>query len=132
MKKLESKWQTVFNKYLRQRRAEGRPLYGIFELKNTEIDSIPFNCLEDGQKEGLPAVEKEGLIWKLSDADPRLKPGDCISTPPLTAYIVIKYPKKFIIIPIQTFFKEEKESERKSLTLERAEELAFKILNTHE
>jgi hypothetical protein len=117
--KREAKFQSIFNQYLRNKR-----LHGVFELKQTITDSLPFSALELHQKESLIASMTTGIIWKLSDQDQREKPFDVISSPPLTAYVVIKYPDFFCIIYAPVFIKESQDSKRRSLTSERAKELA--------
>lgn len=125
----ESKHQIEWNKYLRTMRQNNTPLYGVFELKQTSTDRISFNCLEEGQRAGLPAIKKRGFVWKISDADPRLKPCDSISLPPMDAYIVIRYPKCFCVIDIETFLELEKESGAKTLHLDHAKRIAYKIIH---
>jgi len=118
MKKKEQKWNTIFNQYLRQRK-----IYGFFELKQTDTDSIPFDCLEPSQARGLPACHNNGLVWKFSDQDQREKPCDCVSIPPLDAFVVIKFPDGFYVIRYFTFELEASNNIRKSLTKERAGEI---------
>lgn len=99
MQKREAKFQTVFNKYLRelQKRGEG---YGHYELKQTQTKSFAFSKIQDHQIAGLMAAEMNGFVWKYSDQDQRMKPFDCSSMPRMKSYIVIKYPECFCIIGI--------------------------------
>jgi hypothetical protein len=117
--KKEAKFQTIFNQYIRIKR-----IPGVFELKQTESDTLLFSALKEHQKKGLLATTHEGVVWKLSDSDPREKPFDCISTPPLNAYVAIKYPNFFCIIHAYIFINEEGRSKEKSLSSERARQLA--------
>jgi len=121
--KLEAKWQTVFNSYVREKK-----LYGYFELKQTKKDSIPFNSVEDHQIEGLLAAKSNGFVWKLSDADMRTKPFDSFNTMPAPSFVVIKFPDGFYIIPVDRFVLEKEISERESLTVDRAKELSYKVV----
>ena len=120
--KREASFQTIFNNYLREKKMDG-----VFELKQTRTDSIPFLALETHQRESLLAVEDNGFVWKLSDADPRQKPFDCFSIGICPAYVVIRYPECFVMIRIDEFLQEERISERKSLTLQKAKDIAERI-----
>ncbi len=82
----ESKSNTILNQYLREKR-----MYCYYELKVCGGTAFPFSKIEDNQDEGLPALAKEGLVWKLSDEDSRKKPCDGFCTPPLPAYLVILF-----------------------------------------
>lgn len=123
--KREANFQTFFNRYVREKK-----LAGVFELKQTTEDSIPFSDLQPHQREGLLAVEEGGFVWKLSDADPREKPFDMIATGLMSAYVAVKFPGKMItVIPIDDFLQEESVSKRKSLTLVRATIIASKVIH---
>jgi hypothetical protein len=89
----ESKNNTILNQYLRETR-----LYCYYELKVARGDKFFFSAIEDHQDEGLPALAKEGLVWKLSDEDMRRKPCDGFCAPPLPAYLVIKFGDLFCFI----------------------------------
>lgn len=93
MIKHEAHWQTIFNQYLREKK-----WYGYFELKQTKAKTFNFKAIEQCQLDGLSAVEQSGLVWKLSDQDQRQKPCDTVYTPPLPAYLVIKFEDGFYII----------------------------------
>lgn len=122
MKKHEASFQTVFNHYLRTLRQSGRPFFGNFELKQTGTDSLAFDAVKNHQKAGLLAAEKAGFIWKYSDEDSREKPFDCSSIPPLPGYVAVLYRLSgfFYVIPHHRFVEESIDSERRSLTEERA------------
>ena len=122
MKKREARWNTIFNQYLREKK-----LLGYFELKQTDKDYFPFSKLEIHQYEGLLASEKEGFVWKLSDQDMREKPFDCLSTPPLPSYLVIKFPDGFYLIRIKDI-KTLKNNNEMSITLDKARIIAEKII----
>ncbi len=88
---------TLIGQYLREARKEG--FYCYWELKVARGKSFPFSAIEEGQKLGLPALEREGLVWKLSDEDSRVKPCDGMSVPPLPAYLVIRFGERFLFVP---------------------------------
>lgn len=127
MRKPEAKWQTIWNQYLRERRDAREPIYGYFELKQTTKDSFPFSKIEIHQYDGLQATEKSGLIWKFSDDDRREKPCDCQCTPPLSSYIVIKFPDAYYMIQIGQIVKLREEGGI-SITVEQARQVAEKIV----
>jgi hypothetical protein len=122
MIKRETKWQTVFNTYLREKQ-----MYGFFELKVTTLDYFPFAKIEKGQYDGLQSTEKHGLVWKMSDADPRPKPCDCLSVPPLPSYLVIKFKDGFYLIRFSDIVKMR---DAGAITIARpvAEQVAEKII----
>lgn len=118
----ESKWTTVFNRYLREKK-----MYGFFELKVTVTETFPFSKIETNQYDGLQATEKNGLVWKLSDQDMRQKPCDTLSIPPLPSYIVIKFPDAFYFIRMKDIV-EMREMGLVSITHKMAKEKAEKLL----
>jgi hypothetical protein len=122
MHKPEAKWQTIFNQYLRETK-----MPGFFELKCTTNLSFPFSKIEPHQYEGLIAAEKNGLVWKLSDQDMRLKPCDTLSIPALPAYLVIKFPDGYYCLRIGEVVKIRDEGVI-SITLQKAKEVAEKIV----
>lgn len=89
----EAAANTILNQYLRETR-----LYCYYELKIASGTTLPFSKIEEHQKEALPALAKEGLVWKLSDEDSRKKPCDGFCTPPLPSYLVIKFGQKFYFV----------------------------------
>ncbi len=92
----ENKANTLLNQYLRATR-----MYCYYELKVAKGDRFAFSAIEDNQDEGLPALAKEGLVWKLSDEDSRKKPCDGFCAPPLPAYLVVKFGDIFYFIEYQ-------------------------------
>ncbi len=92
----ENKSNTLLNQYLREKR-----MYCYYELKVAKDRRFYFKDIEENQDEGLPALEKNGLVWKLSDEDSRKKPCDGFCTPPLPAYLVIKFVDRFYFIEYQ-------------------------------
>lgn len=123
----ESKDNTLLNQYLREMRKEG--FYCYYELKTARGGTFAFSKIEDVQDEGLPALRKEGLVWKLSDEDSRRKPCDGFSAPPLPSYLVIKFGGTFCFIPYEDI-QEMRASGRKSITAAEAVELSTKVVHT--
>jgi len=116
--KREAKFQTFFNHWLKEVRKEifvfklpdcgfqnpfdvfsvsANGLFSAWELKQTQTNSLPFLSVAPHQINALSIVK---------------------------GYVVIKYPDFFCSIGINNFVKQEKESNRKSLTSERAKEIA--------
>jgi len=91
--KREQKWNSLLNQYFKEKK-----FYCYYELKQTETDNFAFSKIRKVQDEGLPSAEKNGLIWKLSDEDSRGKPMDGFCTPPLPAYLIIKFKNEFCFI----------------------------------
>lgn len=89
----ESKNNTILNQYLREKR-----MYCYYELKVVKGGRFNFGKIEDNQDQGLPALAREGLVWKLSDEDSRKKPCDGFCTPPLPSYLVLKFDNTFYFI----------------------------------
>lgn len=119
MNKREADFQVVFNKYLRK-----KGLTGVFELKQTTGKTIRFNVVKEHQIEGLRAAQNSGFVWKLSDADIRMKPFDVIAAPPLRAYIVIKFPGIFHVIPLDAYIAFRDSIGKSALTIGESCELA--------
>lgn len=118
----ESKSNTVLNQYLREKR-----LYCYYELKVATGNTFPFSKVESNQDQGLPALSKEGLVWKLSDEDSRKKPCDGFCTPPLPAYLVIKFGQAYYFIDYQCI-SDLRATGAKSITEEGARKLSTKIV----
>lgn len=118
----ESKDNTILNQYLREKR-----MYCYYELKTARGNSFAFSKIEDNQDQGLPALEREGLVWKLSDEDSRKKPCDGFCTPPLPAYLVIKFEQTFYFIQYKHIQKI-RDSGEKSINQDEASTIADKIV----
>lgn len=119
----ESKHNTTLNQYLRATR-----MYCYYELKIAKGNRFAFSAIEDNQDEGLPALAKEGLVWKLSDEDSRKKPCDGFCTPPLPAYLVIKFGQKFYFIEYANILTARANGE-KSIDEAGADFLASKVIH---
>lgn len=120
--KKEAKWNTVLNQYFREKK-----FYCFFELKQTDKESFPFSQIRKVQEEGLPALEKSGLVWKLSDEESRPKPCDGFSIPPLPSYLIIKFPDGFYFIRVEDVSRLKDEGVI-SISRSTAEKLAEKII----
>lgn len=119
----ESKDNTLLNKYLREKR-----IYCYYELKTARGDTFPFSKIEEHQDEGLPALQKEGLVWKLSDEDSRRKPCDGFSAPPMEAFLVIKFGSTFCFVPYEEI-QALRASGRRSISVEEALKLSTRIVH---
>lgn len=99
-----------------------------FELKQTKTDSIPFNVVEEPQIDASMCVKwsNKGYMIRNQAGTPGAPDYSFYRNAP--AYIVIKYPKFWVIIDIETFTEEKKRSKRKSLTSDRAKEIAWKVV----
>lgn len=120
--KREQKWNTLLNQYLKEKK-----FYCYYELKQTDLDTFAFSKIRKVQDEGLYALEKNGLVWKLSDEDSRPKPADGFSTPPLPAYLIIKFKDEFCFIRYNKIM-ELKYDGVVSIAKSKAEELSDKII----
>jgi len=118
----EASSNTVLNQYLRETR-----FYCYYELKVAREGKFYFRNIETNQDEGLPALEAEGLVWKLSDEDSRKKPCDGFCTPPLPAYLVIKFKRKYYFVEYEKITAL-KDSGDKSIDEESCEKLCTKLL----
>lgn len=127
MRHTEAKEQTILNQYLREKKKEGFYCYG--ELKIARGLYFNFRNIETNQDEGLPALQNNGLVWKFSDEDSRKKPADFQSTPPLPAYLVIKFKKSFYFVKYDCILKM-KEAGEKSITEEECRALADRVFHS--
>lgn len=123
MKKREALHTPKIEKYFKS-----TGYYCNWEIKQTTTESFPYDKLPDHQIHSLLAAQEEGYTWKHSDLDPRVKPFDGSTIPPLKGVVVIKYPKAFVIITINNFLYKRDQSKRKSLTYQEAKDIADKII----
>lgn len=102
-----------------------------FELKQTRSNALAFDAVADHQLDALTATKwgSKGLLFKAPDDSRGVKPYDFFYMKNAYAYVVIKYPDMFCLIDANTFIKEKEMSLRKSLTSERAREIAWKTVN---
>ena len=117
--KKEADFGVRFRAWLR-----ANPRYSCaFELKQTSQGSIPFSCLEDHQAAYLEAIKSDkGALVRVqgTSGEP-----DYIYLRKFPACVVIRFPKAFHIIDVDTFLLEKRRSVRKSLTNGRAGELSI-------
>lgn len=91
------------------------------EIKQTTTDSIPFSDVGESQLAyGLRIKSDEGVLIRVigTNGEP-----DYIWCRNMPAFIVIKYPKGFVLIDVETFILEKNRSKRKSLTWDRAKDI---------
>ena len=121
--KREAKFNTTFNHWLKNVYKKT----GAFELKQTKSDSLPFSDVKPHQIEALQAVRHNTFVYKIPDLGLQ-NPFDCFCLTEQPAYVVVKYPKFFCLISVDSFVLESQKSKRKSLTSARAKDIAFKVV----
>jgi len=128
--------QTLFSKAIEKDRN------AVYELKLEKGKSMPFNKVAEHQLIALKQAKDGGLFHKLTDMPhfagmkarfDKPKPFDCLTIYKAEAYIGICFyeprkPKEVILIDIDRFIKENKFSCRKSITKERAVEIATRTI----
>lgn len=124
MQKREAKFQSLFNKWVKSEFQKT----AVFELKQTVNERLPFSRLEAHQANALWHAKHHLIVYKLPDCGFQ-NPCDSICLRGVSAYVVIRYPQFFCLIDIDVFVKESEESEEKSLTSERAKEIAEVCVN---
>lgn len=126
MIKREANFTNLFRHWLM-----ANPMWSAgFELKQTRTDSIPFSDVKEHQIDALTAVGEgeKGLLYKAPDDSRGVKPFDLFYLRNADAYVVIKFPDFFCLIDYDVFKKEEKKSKRKSLTTDRAKQIAYQVV----
>ena len=123
----ETKGNTILNQYLREKRKEG--FYCYYELKVARGGTFAFSKIEQVQDDALPALEKEGLVWKFSDEDSRRKPCDGFSGPPLPSFLVIRFGQMYYFVPYEKIV-ELRAAGFKSIREEQAKKLSPRIFST--
>lgn len=121
MKKNEASFTTKFSHWARHNlRAPA-----MVEVKHAKDKALPFSAVKDHQRAWLLAgIGVDTKPYKISDESAGFKPCDLVLFGLMDAWVVVKYPKSFVVIDIEKFLEEEKQSDRKSLTEERAGEIA--------
>lgn len=116
------KREAKFSLYLRHW-LKANPFYSCaLEVKQTETDSLPFSAITENQLDYGSAIESDkGTLIRIQGVNGE---PDYIYLRKTPAYIVIKFLRVFCLIDVSVFIKEKKKSKRKSLTVERAQELA--------
>lgn len=121
----EKDFQSTFNKWLKTDYKQS----GVFELKLSKTDSLPFSAVQDHQEAALWNTKHRQLVYKIPDVGYQ-NPFDCLSLVSLSAYVVIKYPDFFCLIDIDDWQKEMKFSTRKSLVSGRAREISTVVVDS--
>lgn len=121
MKKREADFGILFRSWLK-----ANPMFsGAFELKQTTGNSIPFSSVAEHQIDALLAARSDkGILYKAPDDSRGIKPFDYFYLRNTPSFVVIKYPKHFDIIGVDTFLLEKERSKRKSLTADRAKAIS--------
>lgn len=122
--KREAEFQTTFNHWLKAIYKEN----GVFELKQTQTNSIAFNKVVPHQVQALLRTQEGHLIYKIPDGSFTQSPYDCISLCNIQAFVVIRYPGFFCLINIRDWINEKERSDRRSLAMNRAREIATTIV----
>ncbi len=110
-------------------KAHPLPVSTHLEVKDSRgKDSFPFNELKDEQiNQALASKSDKGNLIRISVGT--IGCPDYIWFRNAPAYIVIKYPLGFVFIDIENFILERDRSSRKSLTWERAQQIAVRVVH---
>lgn len=128
MTRHESKSSLTFRKWVSAN--AGSLISCTFEMKDSRgEDSLPFIKIEEPQIDHAMAIKwsKKGDLIRVESGT--IGAPDYVFYKNAPAYIVIKYPNCFTIIDIETFTEEKARSKRKSLTVVRAKEIAWRVIN---
>lgn len=117
----ESKFTILFRHWLRANPLDSS---AAFELKVTDTNRLSFAAVQEHQLDSLVAVKHRSVLYKAPDDSRQTKPFDLFYLNCEQAYVVIKYPNSFHIIDVEDFIYEKANSEERSLTSERAREIA--------
>lgn len=123
----EKDFQKEFNKWVKYK-YEGS---GAFELKICKGKSLPFNAVKDHQIDNLRIAKHsdKGLVYKIPDDSIGVKPFDSFKLVCVPSFVVIMFykrgQKEFIMIDVDKYVEEVNNSERKSLTEDRAKEIGI-------
>ncbi len=115
----EKDFQTEFNKW-------AKIIYrrnGVFELKHSKGNSIPFEAVKPHQVSALYAAKHGILAYKIPDDSYAQKPFDSFCLSGVPAFVVLMFngkAKHFYMIEIETWMQTKQNSERKSITEEQA------------
>jgi len=125
----ESIFQTIFNKWLKYNWSKT----GAFELKISKNQSLPFNSVKEHQIQALLNVKHRNIAYKIADDSIGYKPFDSFFLKKEDAWVVIFFynklgKKKFYMIDVDVWVKEQSISKRKSITEERAAEIGLTCL----
>jgi hypothetical protein len=73
---LETSVQTKVAHYIQAVLPTPRKIAGLFEVKVVTSGNFSVNMVLKHQQKSLKGHEQAGTYWKISDSDPRKKPGD--------------------------------------------------------
>lgn len=126
----ERDMQSLWTKWLKKNKWDH---CAAFELKITKRKNLNFNRVAEHQAYYLNKGENGGFAYKISDMSPGLKPFDCLHFEGL-GYIVIMFyePRKKKVayaISIKEWGWYIQQSARKSITEDKAKELAYKVIH---
>lgn len=123
MKRKEADFFTQFCHWME---AEPRGILSApFEAKDTRgKESFPFSELKQDQISRLLACKTDRGHIMRTTGNTGVPDGCFYRNSP--AYVVIKYPREFFIIDVETFDMERRRSDRKSLTRDRAREICIR------
>lgn len=134
---VEKDFQRMFKHYL----ANNPPAKAaVYELKLVKNGRLEFDRVYDHQVAGLRQAKYKGVYHKIADQPAAWvggkrvhfggkKPFDCLFLRNIEAYVVILFyvpneAKEIVFIDIDRWVKEKESSERRSLTHDRAREIA--------
>ena len=100
---------------------------GIYELKVAKNNRLPFSAVLPHQIASLEQARHSTLVFKIPDMG-QSNPADYISFNRSPAWVVIKFTNHFCMISIDNFQAERFKSKSKSLTFERARNIASIIV----
>lgn len=128
MIKLEAKFQSAFNRWLKYNFHDT----ACFELKVARFGYLPFDAVSEHQLQNLKNSKHRKCIYKIPDDSAGQKPFDAFVLSGVQAFVVVQYiedSRVFYIIDVDKFAEEAEKSSRKSLTRERASEIgiAYKL-----
>lgn len=127
MKKSEATQHTAVAAWMRNFLKKSHAL--AVEVKHSRgKNSIAFNALETHQRDALMAVTGTGITFKIPDGAYQKLPFDLFGIAKARAFVAVRFPDFIAIIEIQKWCIEEMKSSRKSLTSDRARELAYDVI----
>lgn len=137
---VEKDMQVLFKHYL-SNNPPTKP--SVYELKMEKGRALPFERVYDHQIAGLRQAKHKGVYHKIADQPAAWvggkrvhfggkKPFDCLFLKGMEAYVVVMFykpreTKTIYFIDVDDFVTEKETSERKSLTEERAREIAKSV-----
>jgi hypothetical protein len=120
----EKDFQIKFGHWLRNSNFSAT---AAFELKICKSKSLSFNAVKEHQVNALYLAKNRKLFYKIPDEGLSLKPFDCIILNGAQAYVVVQFyargQREFVMIDVDSWIAEIRESTRRSLTESRAKEI---------